>query len=155
MDYKIKSQNTLSHLSLHDCTIDYVEWVDKYLVFYLESINVLKTHPLNNTGKAKIARNVALIFDNALELSCFYYDLTEAKKEGGTNKKVYNIPEDSEIIDTNIIDLCRNIDIFEDKEITAEGKKIWTCSCNAYEDAELKIKYSNMWVCFDILDEDS
>ena len=49
---KFISENTLDLVSLHDCRIDSVLNEDKNLIAMLEHIDVLRDHPLNNTGKA-------------------------------------------------------------------------------------------------------
>lgn len=154
MDFKFKSRNSLNHLSLHDCVINHAEWIGDSLIFYMDWVDVLKTHPYNSTGKAKVARIVALLFENATELSCFYYDLTKAEEEGRkVNKNTYSIPEDAEIITSSIVKRCNNTEISEDEETMEDGKIVWTCSCN--NDTEFKITYSIMWVCFNALEEDS
>lgn len=154
MIFNYKSQDTLSHLSLHDCVIHHVEWMDTSLVFHMDWVDVLKTHPLNTTGKAKIAINAVLIFEGARVITSFYYDLTKAKEEGKKiNKKVYRLPDDAEMVNTNIIDRCEDVEIYQDEESIEEGERMWTCSCQ--DDSEYKITFSTMYVCFNDLIKDS
>lgn len=154
MQFKNKSKDTLNHLSLHDCVINHAEWIGNSLVFHMDWIEVLKTNPLNTTGRAKNARNAVLIFEDAIEISCIYYDLTKAQEEGKeTNKKSYNIPDDAEIIITSITECCKDVEISQDEQNIENGQKIWTCLCQ--NDSEFKISYSTMWVCFNDFDKDS
>lgn len=47
MDYKFDSENTLDYLSLHDCMCKKLFFKENQLVFNMEWMEVLDTHPLN------------------------------------------------------------------------------------------------------------
>jgi len=154
MEYQFKSRNTLCYLSLHDCEIQYVEWIDTSLIFHFNWVNVLKIHPQNQTGKAKVARNAILIFENAIELSCIYYDLTRTfynKKKA--NKREFFIPDDADVVTSSIIERCKNVEISKNEVFNENGINIWNCSC--HNDSNFKMTYSNMYVCFNQLEENA
>jgi len=154
LEYKYISQDTLGHLYLHDCIINRVEQVGSSLIFYFEWINVLKTHPFNKTGKSKITRKSLLVFDNASVIFCKYYDMVRAYAKGEkTDKKIYRVEEEADIVDVDLFEFCRNIEILDDKEENIDGEKTWYCLCT--KDFQLKIKYSCSYVHFNGLEENA
>ena len=66
-DYKYISENTIEHLSLHDCDCTAMKLDGEELVFELEWIEVLATHPDNpfpqahQSGKGRIVLHGAVI----------------------------------------------------------------------------------------------
>lgn len=139
---------------MHDCVIHHVEWQEKSLFLYMEWIDILKNHPLNTTGKAKISHDSILIFEDAVELSCFYYDISKSYEEGKkTNKQTYSIPDDADIIQSTISERCVNTEINSVDEYFVNDKRIWRCSCN--NDTVFEISYSNVKIYFNDLKEDS
>lgn len=154
MYYSYNSQNTLEFVSLHDCFINHVVWQNNRLIIYLDWIDVMRNHPLNSSGKAKKAYNAAIIFDDALELGCFYYDLSKAYEEGRKiNKQSYFVPEDAEMLKSTIAERCRNVEIDNLEERRDNGNRI--CRCLCHDDTEFEISFSNVWICFEKFGEDS
>lgn len=121
---------TTENLYFHDCEINSVQMLDKSIIFQLEWLYVLKTHPLNKTGKSKVSRKPMLIFENASEVHC-----SNGKK---------------------IVDCCSGKEILDAEEILVKEKKIWKVfCCNRIESISFKISYSSMRVCFNDLEEDA
>lgn len=52
-DFKVVSINTLEHVSFHDCIIEKFDWEGDTLNLYFDWLDIHKTHPDNQTGKAK------------------------------------------------------------------------------------------------------
>jgi len=123
--------------------------------FYLEWINMLKSHPLNKTGKSKITRKSLLTFDNASIVFCKYYDMSRAYTEGKkTNKVFYNVEEEADVVNVDLFDSCSNLEISDDEETeTGEGEKTWYCICG--DNLQFKIKYTSVYVHFNDLAEDA
>lgn len=59
-EYRYVSENTLKHVSLHDCDCAHLYYTENRLVFEMEWMEVLKGHPLNpyeqahQSGKGRI-----------------------------------------------------------------------------------------------------
>lgn len=154
MEYTVKSLNTLNYISLHDCIINHVEWQNDNLTIYFDWIDVMKTHPANCTGKAKRAYNTAIIFEHVNETYCFYYDLSRAFEEGKRiNKQSYTVPQDAEKFISTIAERCKNVEVDDANERREDNINYWSCSCQ--NDTEFEITFSNVWVCFNALSEDS
>jgi hypothetical protein len=147
--YTYKSKDTLCHLSLHDCVINHVEWQDDSLVFFMEWIEVLETHPQNNTGRAKTAKDAIIKFEKAREISCLHYDYSNAIKKG-----IRSLSEqDAEIMHSTTVDRCVQAEISNDDEFIGNERRIWRCECQ--NDSEFWLEFSSVWICFDSLSEDS
>ncbi|WP_234340236.1 hypothetical protein [Gorillibacterium timonense] len=96
---KFTSENTLDHVSLHDCVIYAISFKNQSLSVLFEHIDVLSTHPRNNTGKAMYTGKAILKFIDFEILESFLYDTSEieGKKriivEGEVQKRVIDISE--------------------------------------------------------------
>lgn len=61
MDYSVISHNQTGHINLHDCICSKIEYLDGRLVFDMEWVEVLASHPDNlydkahQSGEARIA----------------------------------------------------------------------------------------------------
>lgn len=64
--YKFVSENTIEHLSLHDCQCSRLYYMDSTLVFEMEQMEVLSTHPDNPFDKAYQSTEGKIILNNAI-----------------------------------------------------------------------------------------
>ena len=83
--FRYVSENTIEHLSLHDCDCTAMQVDGGDLVFELEWIEVLATHPDNpfpqahQSGRGRIVLHSAVIEQGVLEKGEF----DEERKDGG------------------------------------------------------------------------
>lgn len=52
VEYKFISENTIEYLSLHDCQCSRLYYADSTLIFEMEWMEVLATHPNNPFDKS-------------------------------------------------------------------------------------------------------
>jgi hypothetical protein len=115
----------------------------------MQWIEVLETHPQNNTGRAKTARDAIIKFEGAREINCLYYDFSKPKRKAVDSITV----QDVETIYSTIADQCVQAEIGYDSEFIGKKNRIWHCYCG-YE-SEFWLEFSSVWICFDSLSEDS
>ena len=58
VEYKFISENTIEYLSLHDCQCSRLYYADSTLIFEMEWMEVLATHPNNPFDKFFFKSNV-------------------------------------------------------------------------------------------------
>lgn len=115
--YKFQFQNTFEHISFHDCIIKQLEWDNGNLVLHFDWLDMLKTHPANDTGKAKQTDNALVCFENVKVIKSEWHDDAKAvanafekKKKSGDTGVVLDIdPEEIEIKDIDFDDALRGL----------------------------------------------
>lgn len=139
--YKFVSENTIEHLSLHDCQCSRLYYMDSTLVFEMEWMEVLSTHPDNPFDNAYQSTKGKIILKNPIvELGKLITDDIQDDKMLLDIEKI-NI-YDFEMLDFNE-KISRNDRFLTLFGILDEHPK--------YEFIQMKIKYSSSKVMFNEL----
>ncbi len=143
MNFKIESINTLNYIAFHDCEISHAQWQGTTLAIFFDWIDVLKSHPNNETGAAMVAENAVLYFENAKIKKSILYDMSKAYAKGKeAGRKSYNLNEDAEIIDKDVIELCEELTVLSDD---VKGKHGWVFSGF---NVEIELEFEFVSICW-------
>lgn len=173
-NYKFKSQNTLEHISFHDCIIKRAIWSNSNLLLYFDWLDIFKMHPNNDTGKAKQSDNALVYFENVnvKATKSQWYDNSKAIAKA--YKKIKKSEKQSIVLDYGIEDIeIKDIEFFDainGLEITVlnivKNDDIYNCRIDGnglYQDFQdvhdfykdvnkhIEFEYSNAYVCFNNL----
>ena len=136
-NYKYISENTIQHISLHDCCCSRMYWDRANLIFEMEWMEVLASHPDNPFEKAHQSGTGAIVlYDPVIESG----ELTN-----GSNS--IPIIELNEVKDFEILIFDENINNAR-FELSVFGDSV--CDPKA-EFIEMKINYSSSKVMFNEL----
>jgi hypothetical protein len=105
-DFRFISTNTLDHVSLHDCIIETVNFVEKQLTFSFDHIDVLPSHPLNPFEKPKYTGKAAVVFEDAVVLESILFDTSDIR-----HLKAIIVETDAKRIEMDIIGLAENFKV--------------------------------------------
>jgi len=157
--YKIRF-DTLDHISFHDRIIKQAEWENGNLLLYFDRIDVHRTHPDNNTGKAKQTDNALVCFGNVKATKSQWHDDSKAianafgkrKMTGDTSVIVDIDTNEIEIKDMDFLCALDHLDIVSlDTETNTETYICKIEGGSAYDHAQrrtIEFEYSNVCVCF-------
>jgi hypothetical protein len=134
----------MNYLALHDCEINHAEWNGCDLLIYFDWIDVLKSHPCNDTGKAMIAENSALRFENVKVLKSVIYDMQRAIDEMKRTGRKSCSANEADIIETDIIELCEDFLVLQVGLTFENGRYVWNCM----GDNEFTIECDHIMVCW-------
>lgn len=143
VEYKFISENTIEYLSLHDCQCSRLYHVDATLIFEMEWMEVLATHPNNPFDKSYQSTEGKIILLNpVVELGIFFTDASQR------DESMSNI-EDVDISDFEVLDFIEEANGNEYKlklfgQFDAHPK---------YDFIQMSIKYSSSKVMFNELTE--
>lgn len=143
VEYKFISENTIEYLSLHDCQCSRLYHVDTTLIFEMEWMEVLATHPNNPFDKSYQSTEGKIILLNpVVELGIFFTDASQR------DESMNNI-EDVDISDFEVLDFIEEANGNEYKlklfgQFDAHPK---------YDFIQMSIKYSSSKVMFNELTE--
>jgi hypothetical protein len=105
-DFRFVSINTLDHVSLHDCIIKNVKFLEKQLIFSFDHIDVLPTHPLNPFEKPKYTDKAVVVFEDAIILESILFDTSNIR-----HLKAIVVERDAKKKEMDIIDLAENFEV--------------------------------------------
>jgi hypothetical protein len=138
------------------------EWDNDNLILHFDWIDVLRTHPANDIGKAQQTDNALVCFENVKVIKSQWHDQSKAVENAykkreitGDTSVVLDIDvNEIEINDIDILDALNNIDIVSlDIETTGE-KYICKIFGDGHRDEYYKLiriiefEYSGVSVCF-------
>ena len=112
---KFISEDTLNHISLHDCVIEEVSTAGQNLLVIFEHIDVKSDHPLNDTGKAMYTGKALFTFVDIEILDSILYDTS-----GIRGKRRVVVEEDSQKIELDITELLVDFEVLRNDEIRIE-----------------------------------
>lgn len=142
-EYQFISENTIKHLSLHDCQCSRLYYRDSTLIFEMEWMEVLSTHPDNPFDKAyQSTEGKVILIHPAIELGTL---ITHAPQ----GDKVVLAIEDIDICDFEVLDFIEKIDSKE-CNLTLFGE---FHGHSQYDYIQMNIKYSSSKVMFNELTE--
>ena len=156
--YRVKT-HILEHIDFHDCVAEQPEWDNDSLFLHFGHINVLETHPENDTGKDKATDNALVCFENVKVIKSQWHDdkkavanAFEKRKITGDTSVVLDIDvNEIEIKDIDFPDALNNIDIVS-LDIEANGEtyicKIAGTSTDYRQRRIIEFEYSGVYVCF-------
>jgi hypothetical protein len=115
-DFKFVSTNTLDHVSLHDCIIETVSFVEKQLMLSFDHIDVLPTHQLNPFEKPKYTGKAVILFEDAIILESILFDTSHVR-----HLRVVNVETDAKKKEMDIIDLAENFELSKCTQIASKS----------------------------------
>ena len=116
---KFISECTLDFVSLHDCIINSVLNEDKNLIMVLDHIDVLRDHPLNNTGKAMQTGKALIKFvDFAVQESIIYDTLMIQ------GKAKINVEEDAQKEVLPFMELLTDFEVLQVEKLASDNNLI-------------------------------
>jgi hypothetical protein len=117
---KFISENTLNHISLHDCIIEAFSTEGQNLLVTFEHIDVLSDHPLNNIGKAMYTGKALLTFVNFEIIESILYDTSGIK-----GKSRIIVETDAQKIELHFSDLLVDFEVLKDEELYKKDNYIF------------------------------
>lgn len=144
-----KSKDSLVDISLHDCVINKVLWNKGKLIFKLDWIDVLPTHPNNCTGKAKTGESAWLVFEDATVEKAGEYDVSAAINAG---KKQIVLSDDGVWMPKPLENIAVDFLILSFVDEAVGEYRRFLCT-NVRQ--EIEIKYARMWVTWQNLVQDA
>jgi hypothetical protein len=154
----------LEHIDFHDCVVRQSELDNGNLCLQFNSINILRTHPDNDTGKAKETDDTLVCFKNVTAIKAQCHDSSKAvanafekKKKSGDTGVVLDVNvEEIEIKDIYILDALNNLDIISLSIEKIDEKYICkidghTSGCLESNIIVIEFEYVGVYVCFNNL----
>jgi len=143
VEYKFISENTIEYLSLHDCQCSWLYYADSTLIFEMEWMEVLATHPNNPFDKSYQSTEGKIILLNPIvEIGILHTD--DSQRDESMNRI-----EDVDISDFEVLDFIEESNGNEYKlkvfgQFDAHSK---------YDFIQMSIMYSSSKVMFNELTE--
>ncbi len=140
-EFKFISENTIEHISFHDCHCKKLYYLDDVLIFEMEWLEVLPEHPLNPYNQAHQSGEGMVIIQFPVLNKCEAYIHLEEK---------VNIDSLEDVVFCDVA-LLGIREIKEDDEFSAQISL--TSRCGGCHFAMLEIKYKKSYVMWNELKE--
>lgn len=141
--YKFISENTIEYLSLHDCQCSRLYYTDMTLIFEMEWMEVLSTHPNNSFDKSYQSTEGKIILVNPIvELGILFTGASQGDK-------LMSSIEDIDISDFEVLDFIEQ-SYGNEYKLKLFGR---FDAHSKYDFIQMSIKYSSSKVMFNELTE--